>query len=155
MEWLFPWLLLLHVLGAIIAFGPTFSSPVVATLVAREPQYANFFARSQLLLARRLIVPVSLSMGVTGALMILVAGIDLSRTLWLGIAIVLYVVALVFATFVQAPNGAKLVELTASPSPGGPSPELKATAARVRQGGMLLMVLVVAIATLMVVKPTI
>jgi hypothetical protein len=67
---------------------------------------------------------------------------------------VLYVIALGFATLVQAPNGARLVELTSQPpGPGGPSPELRATAAKLRQGGMLLGVLVIAIALLMVVKP--
>lgn len=153
MEWLFPWLLFLHVLAAIVAFGPTFASPVMATLVAREPQHANFFARAQLLVTRRLIAPVAISLGVTGVLMILVRGIDLTSTPWLGVAIVLYVVALGFAMLVQAPNGARLVELTAAPSPGGPSPELRATAAAVRRGGMLLAALVVAIVFLMVVKP--
>lgn len=153
MAWLFPWLLFLHVLAAIIAFGPTFAAPVVASLVAKEPQHANFFARSQMLLSKRLITPLALSLGVTGILMVIVTGIDLTSNVWLGVAIVLYVIALGFALLVQAPSGARLVELTAAPSPGGPSPELRATAAVVRRGGMVLAVLVVTIVFLMVVKP--
>ncbi|HET7728308.1 MAG TPA: DUF2269 family protein [Candidatus Limnocylindrales bacterium] len=153
MAWLFPWLLFLHVLAAIAAFGPTFAAPVVASLVAKEPQHANFFARSQMLLSKRLITPLALSLGVTGVLMVLVTGIDLTRNVWLGIAIVLYVIAISFALLVQTPNGARLVELTATPSPGGPSPELIRTAAAVRRGGMLLTLLVVTIVFLMVVKP--
>ena len=153
MAWLFPWLLFLHVLAAIIAFGPTFAAPVVASLVAKELQYANFFARSQLLLSKRLITPLALSLGVTGILMVIVTGIDLTSNVWLGVAIVLYVTAIGFALLVQAPSGARLVELTAAPSPGGPSPELRATAAAVRRGGMVLAVLVVTIVFLMVVKP--
>lgn len=153
MNWLFPWLLFLHVLAAIVAFGPTFASPVAASLVAREPQHANFFARSQMLVSKRLITPLALSLGVTGILMVLVTGIDLTQALWLGVAIVLYVIAVGFALLVQTPNGARLVELTGAPSPGGPSPELLTTAAAVRRGGMLLAVLVVTIVFLMVVKP--
>jgi hypothetical protein len=154
LAWLFPWLLFLHVLGAIVAFGPTFAAPVTASLVAKEPQYANFFARSQVLLGKKIITPVAISMAVTGVGMILVAGIDVMARLWLLVAIVLYVIALLFATLVQAPAGARLVELTSQPpGPTGPSPELLTTAARVRQGGMLLAVLIVAIVLLMVVKP--
>lgn len=153
MAWLFPWLLFLHVLAAIAAFGPTFAAPVVATLVAREPQHANFFARSQMLLSKRLIMPLALSLGVTGVLMVLVKGVDLTRNVWLGVAIVLYLIALGFALFVQTPNGARLVELTAAPSPGGPPAELRTTAVAVRRGGMVLGLLVVTIVFLMVVKP--
>ena len=56
---------------------------------------------------------------------------------------------------VLAPAGRKLVELTAQPpAPGaGPSSELRATATRVRQGGMIMTGLVVVIAFLMVTKP--
>jgi hypothetical protein len=154
LSFLFPWLLFLHVLGAIVAFGPTFAAPVVASLVAREPQHANFFARSQVLLGKRVITPVAISMAITGVAMILVANYPIFARLWLPTAIVLYVVALTYATVVQGPAGAKLVELTSQPpGPGGPSPELLATAARVRQGGMLLGLLIVAIVLLMVVKP--
>jgi hypothetical protein len=154
LDFLFPWLLFLHVLGAIVAFGPTFAAPVTASLVAKEPQYGNFFARAQVLLGKRLITPVAISLGVTGILMILVRGIDVMARLWLPTAIVLYLIALGYALFVQSPAGVRLVELTSQPpGPGGPSPELRATAAQVRRGGMLLGLLVVAIVLLMVVKP--
>ena len=53
------------------------------------------------------------------------------------------------------PNGRKLVELTSTPPApdSGPNPEIPATAAKVRTGGMVLTLLVVAIVFLMVVKP--
>ena len=74
---------------------------------------------------------------------------------WLELGILLYVVALVMAMAVMAPAGRKLAELTSQPPvPGaGPSPELRATASRVRQGGILMSVLVLVIAFLMVTKP--
>ena len=152
--WLFPWLLFLHVLGAILAFGPTFATPIVSSFVAKEPQHANFFARTQVAVSKRLVTPLALSLAVTGVGMILVRGIDVFARLWLPVAIVLYVIALGYALFVQAPAGAKMVELTSQPpGPGGPSPELRATAASLRRGGIILAVLIVAIVLLMVVKP--
>jgi uncharacterized membrane protein len=154
---LFRILLFLHVLGAIVAFGPGFVSMVVGPMVAREPQHANFYARSQLLAARRVITPVSISMAITGVLMILVRGWTniVGTTHWLELAIALYVVAVVISMVVMAPAGQKLVELTSTPpAPGqGPSPELPATARRVRLTGMALSALVIVIAFLMVTKP--
>ncbi len=154
---LFGILLFLHVLGAIIAFGPGFAAMVVGPMVAKEPQYANFFARTQLATARSLITPVAISMAVTGIGLILVRGwgnITADRR-WLEVAIVLYVVAVVYSMAIQAPAGRKLVELTATPpEPGaGPNPEIPKTAGRVRNGGMILSLLTVAIVFLMVTKP--
>ncbi len=154
---LFRLFLFLHVLGAIIAFGPGFAAMVVGAMVAREPQFGNFFARSQLATAMRLVTPAALSMAVTGIVMIGVRGWSniVGTHAWLPVAIVLYIVAIGFSVAVQAPTGRKLVELTSTPpAPGSPPPpELPATARRVRLGGMFLSGLVVVILFLMVVKP--
>ena len=74
---------------------------------------------------------------------------------WLAVGIVLYVIAIVFAFAWQTPNGRKLVELTSTPpAPGSPpNPEIPATAAKVRTGGIVLSLLVVVIVFLMVTKP--
>ena len=47
MDWsaLFPWLLFLHVLGAIVAFGPTFAFSFIGAMGGAEPQHANFATR--------------------------------------------------------------------------------------------------------------
>jgi hypothetical protein len=71
---LFVILLFLHVMGAIIAFGPGFAAMVVGPMVAKEPQHANFYARTQLAASMKLVTPASLSMAVTGILMILDLG---------------------------------------------------------------------------------
>ena len=156
---MFQLLLFLHVLGAIVAFGPGFAAMVVGPMVAREPQHGNFYARTQLATNKRLVTPVALSMAVTGILMILVTpggygGLIGGRT-WLAVAIVLYLIAVVFAFAWQSPNGRKLVELTSTPpAPGSPpSPEIPATAGRLRIGGIVLTLLIVTIVFLMVVKP--
>jgi hypothetical protein len=149
--------LFLHVVGAIVAFGPGFAAAVAGAMVAKEPQHANFFARTQVAIGNRLVTPAALSMAVTGVLMILVLGWStiVGPKLWLPVAIVIYIIAIVYAVAVQAPAGRKLVELTATPpAPGSPPPpELPATARRVRTGGIALSTLIVIIVFLMVVKP--
>ena len=40
-----PFLLFLHVMGAILAFGPTFAYSIMGAMAGREPQHANFSAR--------------------------------------------------------------------------------------------------------------
>ena len=149
--------LFLHVIGAIVAFGPGFAAAVAGAMVAKEPQHANFFARTQLAVGTRLVTPAALSMAITGILMIAVLGWSavVGTRLWLPVAIVLYVIAIVYAVAVQTPAGRRLVELTGTPpAPGSPPPpELPATAKRVKNGGILLSTLVVIIVFLMVVKP--
>lgn len=154
---LFAILLFLHVIGAIIAFGPGFAAMVVGPMVAKEPQHANFYARTQLATARKIVTPVSISMAVTGIGMILVRGWGniTGDTRWLEVSILLYVIAVVFSMAVQAPAGRRLVELTSTPpAPGAaPNPEIPKAAAKVRTGGIILSGLVLVIAFLMVTKP--
>ena len=156
MDWFLVWLFL-HIMGAIVAFGPGYAVMVTGPMAAKEPQHANFFARTQLATALRLVTPASLSMAVTGILMIATRGYSniVGSRWWLGVAIILYVIAIVYSMAVQAPAGRKLVELTSSPPAPGqlPSPEIPATARRVRLGGMFLAALVVVIVFLMVTKP--
>jgi Predicted integral membrane protein (DUF2269) len=154
---LFKILLFLHVLGAIVAFGPGFAAMVVGPMVAKEPQYANFYARTQILSGRRLVTPVSISLAVTGILMIIDRGwaVLTGGAHWLEAGILLYVVAVVVAMAFQAPAGRRLVALTSQPpAPGaGPSPEVLQAAGRVRMGGIILATLTVVITFLMVTKP--
>jgi uncharacterized membrane protein len=154
---LFLILLFLHILGAIVAFGPGFASMIVGPMVAKEPQHANFYARTQSLTNRRLVMPVSTSMLVTGVLMIVVRGWPTitGGKHWLELSIALYVVAVVISMAIMAPASRKLVALTSqAPAPGaGPDAAVPALAGRIRTGGMVLTLLVVVIAALMVLKP--
>jgi uncharacterized membrane protein len=158
MDWLFPWLLYLHVLGAILAFGPTFAFPIIGALGGREPQHANFATRAMHTVGNRLVEPLAISMAVTGVGMILVTGRDLASraNLWLVIAIVLYVIALVFSLAIQNRNVARVISLTSPPPPpgaSGPPPEVPPLVQRIQRGGIFLMLAVVVIVFLMVVKP--
>ena len=154
---LFPWLLFLHVLGAIIAFGPSFSMPIIGAMGGREREHANFATRVSARLSKVQILPLALFQGVTGVGLIMAANIDLFARYWLLVAIVLYLIAIGFAIFVQTPNAKRIIELTSTPPPagatGGPPPELMARIKAVQRGGALLMALIVSIVFLMVVKP--
>jgi hypothetical protein len=155
---LFPWLLFLHVLGAIVAFGPTFAFPFIGAAGGKEPQHANFATRVSHLLAERLVYPIGITLPITGAGMMLVRGIDPSArpNWWLGIAIVLYVIAYGYSFFVQNGMVKRVIEMTSAPPPpgaSGPPPELRALIGRIGRGGMVLSVLLVLIVLLMVVKP--
>jgi uncharacterized membrane protein len=159
---LFQGLLFAHVLGAIIAFGPTFSSPIIGRMGARERSHGNFAMRVSRELARVQILPLAIVQGLTGLGLILVGGIDVMKAAWLMIAIVLYLIAIGFAIFVQTPRAKRIIEMTtpppdapppSGPPPGGPPPELMAEITKVKRGGVLLIALVTAIVFLMVVKP--
>lgn len=148
--------LFLHVMGAIIVFGPSFAFPLIASAAQREPQHAHFAAAISDSIERRIVIPGAILQGITGVALILVAPLDITTNTWLQIAIPLYLVAIVYAIAVQAPAAERMVHLTATPPPpgaSGPPPELVATARRLQLGGMFLTVLVVAIVILMVTKP--
>jgi uncharacterized membrane protein len=149
--------LFLHVLGAILAFGPTFAFPIIGAMAGREPQHANFATRATDAVGNRLVVPLAISMAVTGVGLILVTGRNLAdrSNWWLGIAIVIYAIALTYSLAVQNRDVGRIISLTSAPPPGasGPPPELPPIVKRVQRGGMFLGLAVIVIVFLMVVKP--
>ena len=158
--WLFPYLLFLHVLGAIVAFGPTFAFPFIGAMGGGEPQHANFATRVSHTLSSKLVYPIGITLPITGAGMMLVRGLNpLDRPFWwLGIAIVLYAIAYGYSYFFQSKLVHRVIEITSTPPPpgaSGPPPELPPLVARIQRGGMMLTILLLAIIFLMVVKPTI
>lgn len=158
--WLFPYLLFLHVLGAIVAFGPTFAFPFIGAMAGGEPQHANFATRVSHTLSDKLVYPIGITLPITGVALILVRGINpLDRPFWwLALAIVLYVIAYGYSYFFQSKLVARVIEITSTPPPpgvSGPPPELPPILARIQRGGMVLTILLLTIIFLMVVKPTI
>ena len=159
---LFQGFLFAHILGAIIAFGPTFSFPIIGRLGAQDRQHAPFATRLSSMLSRIQVVPFAILQGITGVALIVVGDIDVMATAWLLVSIVLYLVALGFALFVQTPTVKRIIAMTSGgppagaaggPPAGGPPPELLGLIRRVQLGGLFLMALVVSIVFLMVVKP--
>ena len=158
MDWhdLFPWLLFLHVLAAIVAIGPNFAYATIRDLGRQESHHANFATRVSHAISARLVYPVGLVIPATGVAMILVLGIDLTSGAfwWLDVAIVIYAAVYLYSFFVQRRIVERIIELTSSPpAPGGPPPALPALALRAQRGGTAMLVLLVILVGLMVVKP--
>lgn len=158
--WTFPWLLFLHVLGAIVAFGPTFAFATIGAMGGAEPQHANFATRVSHTISSRMTFPIGITLPITGLAIIAVRQINpFERShWWLALAIVLYIAAYGYSFFVQRKLVNRVIEMTSSPPPpgaSGPPPELMALIKRIQRGGMSLGILLVAIVFLMVVKPRI
>ena len=160
-QW-FPLFLFVHILTAIVAFGPTFAFSIIGRMGGAEPQHANFATRVSNAISHRIVLPAALTMPISGILMIWSAGMDVVQ-LWLLLGIGLYIVAITFSVLVQTPAVERLIQMTSmAPAPAGPGaavagppPELRAAVARVQQGGMFLGVMIVVIVGLMVLRPTI
>jgi uncharacterized membrane protein len=161
---MFQLLLFPHVIGAIAVFGPIFAFPLIVNQARKNPQFGHFAAIVTEMIERRIVLPGAVVQGITGVLLILNTGRDLTLSVnrWLIGGIVLYLIAILFAAFVQAKNAEKMVELTAGgPPPGppaadapaGPPPEIAELGKKLQRGGMLLTVLVSVIVLLMVTKP--
>lgn len=170
---MFGLLLLLHVLGAIVVFGPPIAFMFIAAESRRAPRHGHFAAVVSDAIERKLVLPGAVVQGVTGVALVVVGAYDLTHpaSRWLVASLVLYAIAIVFAFAVQAPNSARMVELTRaaadaadpatanSPAPGSgggpgdPRSEIPAVGRRLARGGMVLTVLMVVMVSLMVVKP--
>ena len=160
---LIPWFLFLHVLGAIIAFGPAFTFPIIGAMGAADGSHANFATRVSHAISTKRQIPVALTMPVTGIGLIWSAGIDVFNrsARWLELGIVLYLLLLTYAVTVQIPTTQRVIDMTSGPPPeaqpgaasSGPPPALMALSQKVQRGGMFLTALIVVIVFLMVVKP--
>jgi hypothetical protein len=164
MSWLYPWLLFAHVLGAVLAFGPTYAYGTYAGLAAREGGPARSFdARARALVNRRMVMP--------GTLVVLLSGIGIIWVLdypwlspsarWLQVSIVLFGGMIAYNLVVSRRRQSRIAALmaqaraAAAPDgpPGPPSPEVVRLIAKVRRDGKAMGVVVIVILFLMVVKP--
>jgi uncharacterized membrane protein len=148
--------LFLHVMGAIVAFGPTFSFPIIGAMGGKEPQHANFATRLTETIVEQRVLPLAIFQGITGVALVLVTGINLT-TPWLLTGIVLYLIVLGYNVLIGTPTVKKVIEMTSTPPPpgaSGPPPELLAAIRKVQRGGMFSGLMVAIIVILMVTKPT-
>ena len=60
MNWALAIFLVLHVGGAIFAFGPTLTFPLIGSMGGKEPMHTNFSLRVSELIAKRLVIPLAL-----------------------------------------------------------------------------------------------
>jgi hypothetical protein len=153
MNWFLFWLVL-HITAAVIAFGPIFVFPIVAALVRRRPTHLPFAMELDHIIGSRLVLPMALTMPVSGIGLLVSAHINFFKSTYLVVAIILYIIAMGLATGVQLPGGRRLVELTSGPVPAsGPTPETVGLIARARNVGIILTLLILVIIFLMIVQP--
>ena len=105
MTWLVPYLVFFHVLGVVFAFGPTFSYSIWGGMLKDEPQHRDFFARGRDRVSQKLTWPATLSLFVTGVLIVIAGGyqVHLQPMRWLLLSIVLYVGMVLYIRFVLDP----------------------------------------------------
>ncbi|MDQ3990950.1 MAG: DUF2269 domain-containing protein [Actinomycetota bacterium] len=178
MDW-FTFVLFLHVLTAIVGFGPSFMLGMIAAKGGKEPKHVNFALRVVDTIAERVVLPAALVILATGIILIFQANWHFWRSEWLIIAVALYIGAFFVSQFYQAPTLRRLIQLTSEQSPpvvtggagphdgdpadgeatvvgdapAGPPPEVAALVARSRLGGLALALLLTTIVLLMVWKP--
>ena len=161
MNWAFALFLLLHVGGAIFAFGPTLVFPLIGGMVGKEPMHGNFGLRLGELIETRLVLPLAIFQAITGIGLIWTLPVNIfdGAHWWLIIGILLYVIAMGIVFANQLPVTRQLVEATknpppppaaGAPAPSGPPPHIAALVRRNQMGGQILTVLLVIIIILMV-----
>ena len=154
--------LFLHIGGAIAAFGPTIAFPIIASKASAEPQHGNFALRVTQFLTLRVVEPVAVFVFLMGLGLIWTREWNPFTTLWLGLAIIVFLITLAYSVFIQRPTINRMVEMTSTPPPppvegypqAGPNPDFVAASKHAARGGMLMTVLLGIILFLMVFKPT-
>ena len=150
-----------HILLVIVAFGPTFAFPGIAAMARKEPAHAIAYSKVIHFVEKRMTIPLAVLVPLFGTGLIYTAPgkIDLWKSEWLVISIVLYIAAFFFALLVQLPNSTKMVDLIAGMPPGPPPPgaqppaELQTLGKRLQLGGIYLTISVVVILLLMIWRP--
>jgi hypothetical protein len=161
METLGTIFLYLHIGGAIVAFGPTIALPFIAAKAANEPMHGNFALRVSDVIVSRVVEPGAGFVFLAGLGLIWTRGWNPFTTLWLGLAIILFLITLGFSLFVQTPVLKQMIALTSGPppapaegqAPAGPPPEFVALSKRAALGGQFMLLMLFSILFLMVFKP--
>jgi Predicted integral membrane protein (DUF2269) len=153
---LYLFVLFLHVLGAILAFGTAMLAfPVIGALGEREPAHHNFALRVSYVLGRYAVTPLALATFVLGLGLVALGGWDLFANEWLWVSIALFLVTVLDAQLITLPSVGQLVTLTgpsATPTMDQ-SHDIERLTRKVRFGGTLSAILLVVITLLMVWKP--
>jgi uncharacterized membrane protein len=147
-------LLLIHVAGAIIGFGPTFTFALLGPMSAKAgPQGGLALIEAMDAIEHKLVLPVAVVVQpLSGLALIFVAAYNVNffSHYWLWVGIVLYAGAFYLAVFSQRTRLSRMIEIAKA---GPPTPEFAALAKTVAQTGPIITVLLVVIIILMVTKP--
>lgn len=147
-------LLLIHVAGAILGFGPTFAFPILGGISAKAgPQGGLALLEAIEAIEKKMTIPVATTtQPLSGIALIFVGGYasNFQSHIWLVVAILAFATAYYLAVFVNTPLlGRIIAQLKAGP----PTPEVQAMGARNARIGRIITGLLATIIFLMVVKP--
>ena len=147
-------LLLIHVAGAIIGFGPTFTFALLGPMAAKAgPNGGVALMEAMDAIEHKLVLPVAIVVQpLSGLALIFIAGYNVNffSHYWLWVSLILYAGAFYLAVFGQRTRLSRMIELAKA---GPPTPEFVAIAKTVARTGPIVTVLLVAIIVLMVTKP--
>lgn len=148
---LFPIVKWLHILAAIVAVGANITYGVWLARASRQPEVLPFTLRTIKLIDDRMANPAYGFLLLTGLIMVFTVPIPLSRTPWLQVALVFYILLVLLGLLGYTPTLRRQIQLLESE--GAASPAYQAMARRGRSIGILLAVVVLIITYLMVVRP--
>jgi Predicted integral membrane protein (DUF2269) len=157
-SWFTFWLLG-HILLVIVAFGPTFTFPGIAAMARKDPAHAIAYSKVIHFVEQRMTLPLAVLVPLFGTGLIYTGHIDLWKSEWLVISIVLFIAAFFFALLVQLPNSTKMVDVLTGMPPGPPPPgaqppaEVADLGKKLQFGGMYLTASVLVILILMIWQP--
>ncbi len=140
----------LHILAVVVAVGANITYGIWLARASREPGALPFTLKGIKLIDDRLANPAYGALLVLGILMILVGSVPVT-TPWLLTAIVLYVLLVLIGLLGYTPTLRQQIQIVESEGSG--SPAYQASASRGAVLGVATVVIAVAIAFLMVVKP--
>ena len=153
MNWFLSWLFL-HILAAVIAFV----FPIIGTLVAQSPQNMRFAVELNHRIESRLVLPLAVTMLVSGSGLIWTSGINFFQTAFLIVGVALYLLALAIAFAILLPTTQRLLQISEhapapTPGGGGPPAQVMALVRRNQMFGGFTTILFVVIIFLMIIQP--
>jgi uncharacterized membrane protein len=157
-SWFTFWLML-HIATVLVAFGPDFAFPFIAALVQKHPEHGAFATEVIHVVESKLTIPLAVIVPFEGLALIYSAHIQLWKSEWLIISIILYTATFFFALLIQLPNTSKMLRLLRAMPPGPPPPgaqppaEVTALGRKLQLGGMYLALMVIILIVLMVWRP--
>jgi uncharacterized membrane protein len=140
----------IHILAAIVAVGLNISYAIWILRAQREPAHTGFALKGIKFLDDRIANPAYGVLLLTGLLMVFIAGYSLT-TLWIDVALVLFVLLVVIAVVFYTPTLREQVKLVESGDAS--SAEFTRLAKRGQLAGQALGVIVLVILAMMVFKP--
>jgi uncharacterized membrane protein len=151
----FELLLLIHIAGAIVGFGPTFGFGVLGPLAGKLEGPVGLGALKGIVaIEKKLVYPFAFVVQpLTGVLLIFESGRNENffSHQWLWIGIILYVITFYTAVFVQTPAIERMIELAESGNAG--NDEFQALVKKTKTFGPIMGILLLTIIFLMVAKP--